>query len=102
MVDCVTENPLEVLPHNNFVPRRDRKAWQDGFGSLMSESSMISIYWVANRQMTKGDSGYFENVWRVGSVLEKLVEIIKEITGKEKIRSIYMGFRHGKCSRRFF
>ena len=86
MVDCLTENPLEVLTHNNLVPRRDRKPWQNVFGSLMSESSMNSIYWVASRPVTKGESGHLENVGRVFSVLEKLVEIIKEITGKEKIK----------------
>ena len=83
MVDCVTEETLEVLPHNNLVPRRDRKAWKDGFDSV---STLNSIYGVANRPVTKVELGHLENVLRVVSVLEKLVEIIKEITGKEKIR----------------
>ena len=86
MVDCVTEDPLEVLPHNNFVSRRDRKSWLNGYGSLGFESSMHRIYWQANRQVSKGDSTHLGKVGRVVSVLEKLVEIIKEITGKEKIR----------------
>ena len=86
MVDCVTEYPLEVLPHNNLVPRRDRKAWKYGFGRLRNGSSMSRIHCVANRHVMKDESGTMKNVGRVVHVLEKLVEIIKEITGKEKIR----------------
>ena len=83
MVECVTEDALEVLLNNNLVPRRDRKAWQNGFGRFMSESSMSSIYWVANRQITKGESGYLENVGSVALVLDKLA-FEKHIIMKQK------------------
>jgi hypothetical protein len=90
MVDCISEEPLEILPHNKPVPRRERKAWNPNAvteSSKHRKDSFAKIYkqdiWGGTKS---GPGSLLVNAGKIISVLDKLVVIIKEVTGKDKLR----------------